>query len=109
VIKSERAKANKRAHDRLYKKNNRSKARASERDRAYGKGANDHAERKRIEQGNCCAVCNKEFTDTPHLDHNHITGKWRGVLCDQCNRGLGMFKESLDSLQKAINYLRFWA
>jgi hypothetical protein len=38
--------------------------------------------------------------------HNHITGKVRGLLCQQCNKGLGNFGDQVDCLQRAIEYLQ---
>lgn len=38
-------------------------------------------------------------------DHDHATGKFRGWLCRRCNVGLGYFKDSVDHMQKAIDYL----
>jgi len=40
------------------------------------------------------------------MDHNHKTGKFRGMLCNHCNRGLGNFKDNINNLQAAINYLQ---
>lgn len=40
------------------------------------------------------------------LDHDHVSGKFRGYICHSCNRGLGLFSDSVDILSKAINYLR---
>jgi hypothetical protein len=40
-----------------------------------------------------------------HIDHCHITGKIRGLLCHLCNRGIGLFRERSDLLQAAIKYL----
>jgi len=40
------------------------------------------------------------------LDHNHQTGKPRGLLCNSCNRGLGRFKDSVANLEAAIRYLQ---
>jgi len=41
----------------------------------------------------------------PHVDHDHITGKVRGLLCSPCNTGLGMFQENAQLFLKAIQYL----
>lgn len=40
------------------------------------------------------------------VDHDHITGQVRSMLCQSCNSGLGHFKDNLTLLQKAVNYLR---
>jgi len=62
-------------------------------------------------QNNKCALC---FIDQQNcskafaVDHNHITGKIRGLLCHPCNVGLGCFKENLLVLENAINYLKKW-
>lgn len=55
-----------------------------------------------------CQICSSEFSkeSPPHIDHNHTTGKVRGVLCRTCNSGLGFFKDSSVVLQLAINYLK---
>lgn len=55
-------------------------------------------------QNGCCAICDKA-TDL-HADHNHETNKPRGLLCGECNRGLGLFYDKVEWLQKAIDYLR---
>ena len=39
------------------------------------------------------------------IDHCHSTGKIRGLLCDRCNHGLGHFKDDINLLIKAIEYL----
>jgi len=57
-------------------------------------------------QKNRCAICDKKFNKTPHVDHDHITGKIRKLLCGNCNRGLGGFKDSILNLKKAIKYLK---
>ena len=56
-----------------------------------------------------CEICGD--TAPPHrkhlaVDHNHITGKIRGMLCDPCNLALGKFKDSVIILEKAISYLK---
>lgn len=61
-----------------------------------------------IDQNNNCAICqiNKiDLTKILFVDHNHKTGQIRGLLCDSCNRGIGVFKESVKSLRLAADYL----
>ena len=55
-------------------------------------------------QGKTCAIC-KEGGKPLVIDHNHITGKVRGLLCRDCNIGLGFFKDSIYSLEWAVSYL----
>ena len=57
------------------------------------------------EQEGTCAICNEEFTDKICVDHDHETGKVRGLLCDKCNRGIGQFNDSTEKLYNAIKYL----
>ena len=54
-----------------------------------------------------CAICSRPFEgQTPHIDHNHTTGKARGLLCIRCNTGLGKFLDNPEMLEKASRYLR---
>lgn len=57
-------------------------------------------------QRNRCDICHKKFEKTPHIDHSHKTNKNRGLLCDDCNLGLGRFKDNVKFLSSAIQYLR---
>ena len=57
-------------------------------------------------QNGRCAICGKEIWDKLRADHNHETGKPRGLLCDNCNWGLGNFKDSIELLNKSIEYLK---
>ena len=51
-----------------------------------------------------CAICkNKEKL---FVDHNHVTKKFRGLICGTCNTGLGMFRDNIKNLENAIKYLR---
>ena len=53
-----------------------------------------------------CAICGKEITDQePHIDHDHNTGKVRGLLCGKCNTALGLFGDDPSLLNKAVQYL----
>lgn len=63
-------------------------------------------------QNNTCAICNKvEISKYEGIlrklsvDHDHITGKVRGLLCDNCNRGIGHLQEDVDILKQAIKYV----
>lgn len=60
-------------------------------------------------QGGCCAICKSKVSSTRtsrlFIDHCHDTLKIRGLLCSQCNHGLGLFKDSSTLLKKAIEYL----
>jgi hypothetical protein len=60
------------------------------------------------EQEGCCKICKIPHTSLRKrmaVDHCHSTGKVRGLLCDSCNKGLGHFKDDLELLSKAIDYL----
>lgn len=74
----------------------------------YGITADDY-DRMLEDQGHRCAICNSTKTgrnDTWFcVDHDHTTGKVRGLLCNTCNRGLGLFKDDPTVLTNAINYL----
>ena len=58
-------------------------------------------------QDNLCIICRKEWggKGIPHIDHDHKTGKVRGLLCQKCNQGLGMFCDDPNLLQCAAGYL----
>jgi len=59
-------------------------------------------------QNNRCAICNAEGTLEKRLvvDHDHKTGRVRQLLCDTCNRGIGLLGDDADRLQKAADYLK---
>ena len=60
------------------------------------------------EQKGKCAICGKhqsEFKKALHIDHCHKTGKLRGLLCSNCNTGIGLFKDDIENLKCAILYL----
>jgi len=59
-------------------------------------------------QNHCCCICNMHQSTLSQrlaVDHDHKTGKIRGLLCGKCNKGIGLFKDSIELMRKAINYL----
>lgn len=63
-------------------------------------------------QDKACAICHRPISlnsttklSKPHIDHCHVTGVVRGLLCLTCNTGLGMLGDSLDLLDSARAYL----
>ncbi|MFD0817978.1 endonuclease VII domain-containing protein [Micromonospora zhanjiangensis] len=71
--------------------------------RRYGVGEKEFQELL-SEQGGVCAICGA--ADPQHLDHDHRTNWVRGILCFNCNGGLGQFRDSETRLAGAITYLR---
>jgi hypothetical protein len=68
------------------------------------------SERLLAEQGGVCAICRGPISDvrgySPHVDHDHVSGKVRGILCMPCNSGLGAFRDDPNRLLAAIEYLK---
>lgn len=55
-----------------------------------------------------CEICGTPFINfarSPALDHDHLTGEFRGWLCTNCNTGLGLFRDSPLNLRRALAYL----
>lgn len=55
-------------------------------------------------QDGLCAICKQRMVP-PHVDHDHITGRVRGLLCGKCNKALGLLGDDVQMLQASINYL----
>lgn len=79
--------------------------------RKYGIGLDEYNELAK-RQGDRCAICGTKNKGTARgkirywsVDHDHATGKLRGLLCQQCNALLGMAKDDVAILEKAIEYL----
>ena len=85
------------------------KRKASSLKRHYGINLDDY-NKMLCEQDGVCAICNKvERSGVKKylsVDHNHSSGKIRGLLCSLCNALLGLCGDSIDTLEKASNYLR---
>jgi hypothetical protein len=65
-----------------------------------------------IEQKGVCAICkmpnawNRREGEILVIDHNHATGRIRGLLCHGCNQALGLFRDNILVLEAAIKYLK---
>jgi hypothetical protein len=73
----------------------------------YGISQSDYQRLFDLQDGQC-AICGT--TDPKHygmfnVDHDHETGKVRGLLCAQCNQGLGKFRDNIHFLEQAVLYL----
>lgn len=72
-------------------------------------------EQMKQDQGNSCAACGIHADEIDHgsfchnplvIDHDHATGKVRGLLCSTCNSALGHVHDSIETLQNLITYLK---
>lgn len=57
-----------------------------------------------LKQQNKCKICECDLDD-PQIDHDHDTGKIRGLLCRPCNMSLGLLKENPQTLRNMITYI----
>ncbi len=60
------------------------------------------------EQGGVCAICREACSSGKRLavDHDHTTGKCRGLLCMRCNTAVGLMRDDADLLLAAVAYLK---
>ena len=70
---------------------------------------------KFVEQNGVCAICSQQEKTIRHgklmplvVDHDHENGAVRGLLCNECNTGIGKLRDSPDLLRSAIAYLDRW-
>lgn len=62
-----------------------------------------------LQQDHACAICKSIYPQGRggfHVDHDHKTGQVRGLLCHNCNTGLGKLGDNLDGLERAVQYLQ---
>lgn len=103
----------KRQRDTEYRRKEKNQARARDRQlrQRYGIGAEEY-DKLLASQGGGCAICGGDEKDSRSrelpVDHDHATGAVRGILCDPCNRVLGLFRDDPKILRSAVNYLRKW-
>ena len=76
-----------------------------------------YREKQKIAQDGRCAICNRKEIELKHrlgLDHDHRfnlrdSKGWRGLLCGECNSGIGHFRENPELFLRAMAYLEFWS
>ena len=80
--------------------------------RAYGLNLKQYEELF-LQQNGCCKICKKHISELNNkhkkslcVDHCHKTNKIRGLLCDKCNRGIGLLNDDIDILKNAVEYLQ---
>jgi hypothetical protein len=95
------------ANDSEYRAKRKSNERAYRLKREYGISVEDFGELLE-RQNHRCGVCERPFHGMPHVDHCHITGWVRGLLCRSCNTGLGNLKDNPAFAYKAGAYLERW-
>lgn len=74
----------------------------------FNMSVNDY-ENMMLKQNSNCAICGinqSEISKKLCIDHCHQTGKIRGLLCNNCNSGIGMFNDSITLLASAKEYLK---
>lgn len=102
-------KANKAVQD--WRRRNREKVRAQNLRFKHGLSVKEYSALLE-KQNHCCAICGKhqsDFKGALCVDHNHVTGQKRGLLCKQCNLVLGNAGELVGVLRKAVAYLEDWS
>jgi hypothetical protein len=74
--------------------------------REYGLSVRDWA-KMYLEQNSRCAACGDFllFDKSTHIDHDHVSGKVRGLLCHVCNLAIGLAKDSPEKLRGMADYL----
>lgn len=81
------------------------KRRNNELRRLYGIDLADKQARYTHQQSKCPICQSSHLIDDMVIDHNHQTGKVRGLLCNDCNAGIGLLKDNTANLKRAIEYL----
>ena len=85
----------------------RARERANRRHRRYGMSDPDY-EALLARQGGACAICGRKSRRRLVVDHCHVCDRVRGLLCHNCNIGLGYYCDDVGRLQAAIAYLQRW-
>ena len=88
-----------------HQQNQKDARRATGDSRKYDMKPEEYEARLAAQDG-LCAICEKKISGKDvHRDHCHTSGEWRGLLCSNCNLGLGNFQENAEILLSAWRYL----
>ena len=60
-----------------------------------------------MQKKSTCEIC-ENYMDKKCIDHNHDTGKVRGLICHSCNVIIGLAKENTETLKKIIKYINYY-
>jgi hypothetical protein len=93
-----------RLSDRVGYANNRDKYKAQRLQRRYGISPQERDAILAMQSG-LCPICGVDIRGREHVDHDHVTGAVRGLLCQLCNLGLGAFRDDPKRLSAAMSYL----
>jgi Recombination endonuclease VII len=109
LVGDARVRAN--AYARQHRKDFPEEAKSQDLRKAFGIDFAEFSQMKEA-QGSVCKICGKAETDIIKgklvelsVDHCHVSGKVRGLLCGSCNKGLGYFKDDTYLLEQAVQYL----
>lgn len=86
-------------------RNNQEQVRARVRDNRYLLQRGQF-EAMLVAQDSRCLGCCEPFNETPNVDHCHLSGRVRGLLCGHCNRSLAFAKDNRDTLLRLAGYLK---
>lgn len=100
---------NKKAEKRYYEKNKELIKERSRKNQLKRRYSTTKGEIKKllINQKYLCKICGNDIKNIKQcIDHDHSNGIIRGILCNNCNLGLGWFKDNITILENAIKYLK---
>lgn len=99
------------AKNKALRKTNGRKWNIARAEKAYGLSAGWFTETEKAQEGKC-AICQGPPQggrgDYLVIDHDHVTGKVRSLLCGLCNIGLGVFRDNPAFIRAAANYIEKW-
>lgn len=99
----EKTKDKYRARERAWRKGNPDRVYENSLKYKYGITLEDYEKMVQLQNGKC-KLCGKE--EKLFVDHCHKTSRVRGLLCNSCNKALGLFYDNIETLERAVIYLK---